>query len=327
MEAHKFGEAVAARRCWVCCSDDLTESTWVIIGRRLVCAACIRGPDIPCTVAHYRGRANAPRASLRAAYSAVVAYKEQRTDNGSILASILASAVMTVAALHGLPSSTILVPVPSYLNARPHMNTLCTLAAPMLSGIQVSPLLAKVRDFRQARLGAAARRAASANAYHVHGRVRNRTVIVADDIMTTGATLAACANVLYDKGATAVYGTAIVRAMRRPRIGLVTHRSRQVTVRWTELDDRRRTGISPGRAVVWARFACGRRCPVILTAGPFRVPALGTQSLHAWRCECRAQHAIALRREWHGEARETIGLEIGERQPSELLIAQRHYRG
>jgi predicted amidophosphoribosyltransferase len=327
MEGQGFGEPVSARRCWVCCSDDLTESTWVLVGRRLVCAACIRGSDIPRTVTQYRGRANAPRASLRAAYAAVVAFKDHHADNGSILARILASAVMTVAALHGLPSNTILVPVPSYRDERSHMRTLCALAARELPGIRVSPVLRKIRDFRQARLSAAARRAASAEAYQVHGRVRKRTVIIADDIMTTGATIAACANALYDKGAAEVYGAAIVRAMRRPREGLAMLGSRQVTVRWTELDDRRRTGISPGRAVIWARFACGTRCPFILTAGPLRAPALGTQSLHPWRCECGREHAISLRRDWHGDARETVELQVGERQPSELLIAQRHYRG
>jgi predicted amidophosphoribosyltransferase len=326
MKGQEFGEPVSARRCWVCCSDDLTESTWVLVGRRLVCAACIRGPDIPRTVSQYRGRAHAPRASLRAAYAAVVAFKDHHADNGSILAHILASAVMTVAAVHGLPSNTILVPVPSYRDERSHMRALCALATPLLSGIRVVPLLRKLRDFRQARLSAAARRAASAEAYQVHGRVRNRTVIIADDIMTTGTTLAACANALYDKGAAEVYGAAIVRAMRSPRQGLATLGSRQVTVRWTELDDRRRTGISPGRAVVWARFACSNRCPLILTAGPFRSPALGTESLHPWRCECGVQHAIALRRDWRGDACETVELEVGERQPSELLIAQRHYR-
>lgn len=327
MEAQQFGEPVSGRRCWICCSDDLTEPTWVLVGRRLVCAACVRGRDIPRTVVPYRGRANAPRASLRAAYRAVVDFKDNRADNGSILSRILASAVMTVAAIHGLPSNTILVPVPSYRDARPHMKALCALAAPTLPGMRLSPILRKRREFRQARLTAAARRAASTDAYQVRGRVRNRTVIVADDIVTTGATLASCANALYEKGAAEVYGAAIVRAMRRPRAGLVALGSRQVAVRWTELDDRQQTGISPGRAVIWARFACGRQCPFILTAGPFRAPALGTESLHPWRCECGEQHAIALQREWHGDAGETLGLEVGERQPSELLIAQRHYRG
>ena len=327
MEGQPFGEPVSVRRCWVCCSDDLTESTWILVGRRLVCAACVRGRDIPRTIAPYRGRAGAPRASLRAAYAAVVDFKEHRADTGSVLARVLASAVMTCAAVHGLPSNAILVPVPSYRDQRPHMRSLCEIAARDLSGIRIAQVLRKVLEFRQARLNAAARRAASAEAYQVRGRVRNRTVIVADDIMTTGNTLAACANALYEKGAAEVYGVAMVRAMRRPRSGLVLLGARQVTVRWTELDDRCRTGISPGRVVIWARFACGPRCQFVLTAGPFRAPALGTESLHAWKCECGEKHSIALRREWHGAGQETMAIEVGERQPSELLVAQRHYRG
>lgn len=316
-----FGELVSVRRCWVCCSDDLTELTWVLVGRRLVCAACIRGRDIPRTVIQYRGRAGSPRAALRAAYAAVVGFKEHRADNGAVLARILASAVMNCAAVHGLPSNTVLVPVPSYRDRRPHMRTLCALARPLLSGIQVAPLLRKVSDFRQARLNAAARRAASAHAYQVHGRVRNRTVIVVDDIMTTGNTLAACANTLYHAGAAAVYGAAIVRAMRKPDIGLVLFGEQQVEVEWTELDDHRRTGAADVPVAIWVRFACGRRCRFILTAGPFPAPPLGTDSLHAWRCECGARHAITLQRE-----QQSIALAVGDRQSSELLIAQRHFR-
>jgi hypothetical protein len=160
----------------------------------------------------------------------------------------------------------------------------------------------------------------------VTARVKNRSVIIADDIMTTGATLAACANALYDKGAAEVYGAAIVRAIRKPGNGLVVHGFRQVPVRWTELDGRGRTGISPGKTAIWVRFGCRKRCPHILTAGPFRVPAIGTESLHAWACECREKHAITLGREWHGERSERVEVRLAQRQPSELLIALRHFR-
>jgi pyrimidine operon attenuation protein/uracil phosphoribosyltransferase len=327
MEDHPFGEPVSVRRCWVCCSDDLTESTWIVVGRRLVCAACIRGRDIPRTIAPYRGRAGAPRALLRAAYSKIVDFKEGRADNGPVLAHVLASTVMTCAAVHGLPNSAILVPVPSYDDDRVHMQRLCALAAGELSGIRIAPVLRKVKDFRQARLTAAERRAASKGAFEVRGRVRNTSVIVADDIMTSGNTLAACAKTLYDKGAAEVYGVALMRAMRKPDKGLALFGEEQCEVEWTELDDRRRTGISPGVSAIWARFACGRRCPFILTAGPFPAPALGTESLHVWQCECGVKHSIALRREWHGQSQETIHLGVGDRQASELLIAQRHLRG
>ena len=327
MEDQPFGELLSARRCWACCSDDLTELTWAIIDQRLICGVCIRGRDIPRTVACYRGRSGSPRRSLRAAYEAIVAFKECRPGGdalGPVLAGALASAVMTVAAVHGLPKDTVLVPVPSYQDRRPHVARLCSLVS--LPGIRTRPLLQKIRDFRQARLGAAARRAASADAYRVTARVKNRSVIIADDIMTTGATLAACADALYDKGAAEVYGAAIVRAIQRPRRGLVVLGSRQVRVRWTELDARGRTGISPGKTAIWVRFGCRKRCPHILTAGPFRAPAIGTESLHAWSCECGEKHAITVSREWQSERSERVEVRLAQRQPSELLIALRHYR-
>jgi hypothetical protein len=327
MEDQPFGEFLSARRCWACCSDDLTESTWEIINARLICGACIRGRDIPRTVAEYRGRRGSLRASLRAAYAAVVNYKERRIGWEALeptLARILGSAVIKIAAVHGLPNNAILVPVPSYENRRPHVARLCSLVS--VPGIRVRPALQKIRDFRQARLGRAARRAASRDAYRVISRVKNRSIIVADDIMTSGATLAACADALYDKGAAEVYGAAIVRTIRRPRSGLVGLGSRQIRVQWTELDRHKRTGVSPGNNVIWVRFACGKRCPHILTAGPFRLPALGTESLHAWACECNEKHAVTLRRDWCGPHEELVTIGAGSREASELLVASRHYR-
>ena len=331
MQDQPFGELLSARRCWACCSDDLTESTWAIIDQRLICGVCIRsrGRNIPRTVAQYRGRHSSPRASLRAAYAAIVAFKEHAPGAealGPALASTLASAVLTVAAVHGLPNDAILIPVPSYQDRRPHMSRLCAMASTGLRGIGLQPALCKVRDFRQARLGAVARRAASAGAYCVKGRVKNRSVIVADDIMTTGATLAACANVLYDKGAAEVYGAAIVRAIRKPQTGLVNLCGQQVAIHWTEVDERGQTRISPGPAVIWVRFGCGKRCPHILTAGPFGAPAIGTQSLHPWSCECDQDHVIGILREYQDNHQDAITIALSAKQPSELLIALRHYR-
>jgi hypothetical protein len=328
MEDQPFGEALSARRCWACCSDDLTESTWDIIHGRLICGVCIRGCDIPRTVAEYRGRRGAGRASLRAAYAAVVDFKECRPGSESlrpVLAGVLGSAVSKIAAVHGLPNDAILVPVPSYQNRRPHLTHLC--ASLSLPGIHVVPALQKVRDFRQARLGGvAARRTASRDAYRVIHRVRNRSIIVADDIMTSGATLAECANALYEKGAAEVYGAVMVRTVRRPKADLVVLGTRQVRVQWTELDAERRTGISAGPIAIWVRFGCGKRCPRILTAGPLRAPPTGTDSLHDWICDCRAKHAIALHGEWCGPHEETLTIGVGDRQSSELLFASRHYR-
>ena len=47
--------------------------------------------------------------------------------------------------------------------------------------------------------------------------VAGRTVVVVDDVMTTGATLDACARVLCDAGARAVFGLTVARVVRRQR--------------------------------------------------------------------------------------------------------------
>ena len=319
-------ECLSARRCWACCSDDLTESTWDFISGRLICGVCIRGRDIPRTVAEFRGRRTALRPSLAAAYTAVVHYKECLPGSEALrpmLADILASAVIKIAAVHGLPNDTMLVPVPSYEDRRPHLARLCSL----IKGFRIVPALQKIRDFRQARLGGvAARRAACRDAYRAVRRVKNRSIIVADDIMTSGATLAACADALYKKGAAEVYGAVIIRSVRRPKQSLVVLGTKQVCVQWTELDSHRQTGISAGRSAIWVRFACCKRCPRILTAGPLQAPAVGTHSLHDWLCECGSKHAITLRREWRSDDHSLIEIGVGDRRSSELLVASRHYR-
>jgi predicted amidophosphoribosyltransferase len=325
MLGQPFGEPVSHRRCWACSSDDLTESTWVIVDRHLVCGACIRGQRVPRIVAFYRGRADALRRSLHATYATVVDFKERQPGwpaLGPLLASALAKAIMTVAAVHGLPNNTMVVPVPSYRDRRPHMRDLCSLAERELSGVTVAAALCKTRDFRQAHIRrATARRAANVGAFVVREDVDNRSVIVADDMVTTGATMSSCAHALYRAGAAQVFGAAIVRVVRKPRDGLVVHGYRQVKAPWREVNDNGCTPMSASRAAIWVRFACGKRCPLILTAGPFSAPAVSTESLHEWECECRTKHIVTLQRN-----AASVAVAIGSRQPSELLIALRHYR-
>ena len=81
------------------------------------------------------------------------------------------------------------------------------------SGCSTSTLLERVRPTtKQHRLDRAARLANLRGAFSlVRGAAVPATVIVVDDIITTTATLEACASVLREAGAEAVYGFAVAR--------------------------------------------------------------------------------------------------------------------
>ena len=166
--------------------------------------------------------------------SAVVAHKEHGVRAlgrplGSALARSLGAAAATIA-----PGSPVLVvPAPSRaaaVRARGDdptlrlagvaVRSLRTCGAP----VTLAPVLrvaGQVRD--QAGLGVDARAANLAGAVRVAGRawadVRARKVVLVDDVVTTGATLAECGRALGSAGAEVV-AAAVVAATPRRRVGV-----------------------------------------------------------------------------------------------------------
>ncbi len=332
------GESISARRCRRCVTDDIGEDRWVYAGARagLLCGRCaaavLRGDvGVLGAATRYRGRGRAPRAAMRGVYRAVIAFKSEpdAAALGGPLAAALAEAVATVMDAHDLPDGTWLVPVPGYRGARSHARRLAADAATRLGRVDARlDLLVKRVDFRQTGLGRAERRARSAEAYAVRwgARLRGRAVIVADDIVTTGATLDACAAVLLRAGAAAVYAAAVVRTIPPPPTRPVAWRGGQVVVRFLETDAAGclRVGALPSRAAVWVRFGCGPCCPWVLTAGPFPLPPPGVDADARWTCPCGAAHAIRLARCQLSDGEElALRIDVPPRHPSELLVALR----
>lgn len=249
----------------------------------------------------YRGRAGSsrlgPDARMVEVYYQIVDYKEDPARWGEALqvplGNVLAETLLSLAAEDGLPRGTLVVPAPSYQDRRPHMTGLVRQAAAALEGFDVRlDLVEKVKDIKQRGRGRAERRAQSADAYRARARVDGATVIVADDVYTTGATLYGCARALRAAGAAAVYGAVLVRAMHGLDADVLRGAGRPLTVRMSELPDEGATRIGLAARRYWLKFGCSA-CEAELVHGPSTVP-VGDARFEV-QCGCGAVHDVFVR--------------------------------
>ena len=137
------------------------------------------------------------------------------------LAKPLARKMATV--LEALPVPDLVVPVPLYRVRRWRRGFNQALALSEELGREAAirceaSVLRRTRATQpQAGLSYAERKRNVAGAFVVRkpDRVANKTVLVVDDVMTTGATLDACARALKKAGARSVLGLTVARAKRR----------------------------------------------------------------------------------------------------------------
>jgi predicted amidophosphoribosyltransferase len=319
-------DRIAERRCRWCSDDSVGEDLWVPVGpaRRggVACWRCAAAAldgrlALSATVAAYRGRG--------AALHAVARYKEKEEGWKALeapLVEALAASVAELMASEGLPSTTVVVPVPSYRGRRPHVQALTSL----LSGIHVrSDLLHKRQDIRQVGAGRRRRWEQSHGAYGVGWRhlfpgansLRGRTVIVTDDIYTTGATLNACAAALRAAGAREVYGATILRLeLRPPHAPVVSPAGGQIRVRFTPPDAHGMLTCHSDQGCLWVRFACEPHCPYILTAGPLPLPTPHIDVETTWLCRCGLEHPIQIAR-----VGPMLRVTVPPRRPARFLLA------
>jgi ComF family protein len=176
-----------------------------------VCAACLARPPL-CAKSRAALRYDADSRGL------VLAFKHaDRTQNAPAFAAWMARAGADT-----LAGADLLVPVPLHwtrlVRRRFNQAALLARALSKRSGIPVAPdLLARVRMTRtQGDLTRAQRRRNVRGAFQVRATapLRGKTVVLIDDVMTTGATFEACARALRRAGAREVRALALARVVR-----------------------------------------------------------------------------------------------------------------
>ena len=106
------------------------------------------------------------------------------------------------------------IPVPSFEIKETRLSKLAEKFA-LMADLPFRPeLLKKIRRTeKQRKLSAAERRMNIIDAFEADASVFGKTVILVDDIFTTGSTVSECANALYDKGAEKVFIITVLKTI------------------------------------------------------------------------------------------------------------------
>lgn len=136
-----------------------------------------------------------------------------RSDLGAVLGALLAGELARRPTKYDL-----VVPVPLHPRrlAERGFNQSALIARPVawaLGAALHTRALERVRDTpAQAKLGRIERLGNMTGAFEARGELRGKRVLVVDDVVTTGATLAACIGTLAQRGAVEVSAVAVARA-------------------------------------------------------------------------------------------------------------------
>lgn len=187
-----------------------------------LCAAC-RGRDVSFDRAYSFGSYEGPLREL------IRLFKYSRVETlAEPLGELLVNALPP-----GYPFDVI-VPMPMhwYRRWQRGFNQTELLAKPLarLTGIQCQRVLKRVRlGKRQAGLGATERRVNLQRAFRIvqPERVQGKRVLLIDDVLTTGSTLAAAAAVLKQAGAADVCAATVARVIRRTGLPASAGRKRR----------------------------------------------------------------------------------------------------
>jgi ComF family protein len=146
-------------------------------------------------------------------------------ENNTALAAPLGSMMVGLWRRGGMPRTDLILPVPLHTRrqAERGYNQSRLLARVLGRGVGVpvdeQALIRSRATLPQVDLGFAERRQNVEGAFACRGDLKGKTVVVVDDVCTTGATLEACAAALRAGGAAGVWGFTLARARWDPARG------------------------------------------------------------------------------------------------------------